>query len=614
MGGINPAGRISAHHAYRRLVIDALPQADAAATWRSLGALMGITDGRDPDPDQREQILAHTLVRRIESHLFDVDAVPLQRNFQLRSAADGDLEFVTRKRLLPEHLPEHWRLQDDPADPDRVHVRVPGALDVLLPDLRTSRVQAAGQLPTGFDPEKLYASRSHPRGLAMAVYAASDALRATGIDWDVLRNAVAPDEIAVYAGSGMAQLDPNGYGGMMQAHLVGKRVTSKQLPLGLPEMPADFVNAYVLGSVGSTGANIGACATYLYNLRQGVDDIRAGRRRIVFVGNAEAPVTPEVIEGYRTMGALAEDEALMRLDGRNDHADHRRACRPFSDNCGFTLAESAVFTVIVDDALAVELGAQIHGAVPEVFVNADGYKKSIPGPGIGNYLTVAKAMGLARSLLGDEGLRHRTYMHAHGTGTPQNRVTESHIMSALAGTFGIERWVMAAIKSYVGHSLGPAGGDQLISALGSFAYGWIPGIRTIDHVADDVHRDGLEFPLDHVEVGRDGLDAAFLNSKGFGGNNATGLILSPQVTRRMLERRHGRDAMARWAARQEAVQAAAEDYDIRMTRGEYAPIYRFGEGVLDGPDLQIDAREIRIPGFAQAVRLDGLNPFSDMVD
>ena len=62
---------------------------------------------------------------------------------------------------------------------------------------------------------------------------------------------------------------------MMQSALMGKRVTSKQLPLGLCEMPADFINAYVLGSLGATGATIGACATFLYNLRQGVEDIRA---------------------------------------------------------------------------------------------------------------------------------------------------------------------------------------------------------------------------------------------------------------------------------------------------------------------------------------------------
>ena len=56
------------------------------------------------------------------------------------------------------------------------------------------------------------------------------------------------------------------------------------------------------------------------------------------------------------MGALAEDEALMALDGRTDHPDYRRACRPFSDNCGFTVAEGAVYAVLMDDELAVQLG------------------------------------------------------------------------------------------------------------------------------------------------------------------------------------------------------------------------------------------------------------------
>ena len=39
-------------------------------------------------------------------------------------------------------------------------------------------------------------------------------------------------------------------------------------------MTADFVNAYVIGGVGATGANVGACATS-YNLRQGMEDIRS---------------------------------------------------------------------------------------------------------------------------------------------------------------------------------------------------------------------------------------------------------------------------------------------------------------------------------------------------
>ena len=127
--------------------------------------------------------------------------------------------------------------------------------------------------------------------------------------------------------------------------------------------------------------------------------------------------------------------------------------------------------VLFDDALAMELGATIFGAATDVFVNADGYKKSIPGPGIGNYVTVGKAMGVIRSILGEEALRNRTYMQAHGTSTPQNRVTESHIFNELASSFGINKWPVGAIKAYIGHSLACASADQLIGSLGVWQEG-----------------------------------------------------------------------------------------------------------------------------------------------
>src|SRR5690606_16787980 len=83
---------------------------------------------------------------------------------------------------------------------------------------------------------------------------------------------------------------------------------------------------------------------------------------------------------------------LRDLDGlgRDDTPDFRRASRPFGENGGFTIAESAQFIVLTDDALALELGLSIYGSVGDVFINADGYKKSISNPGIGNYLPWAK--------------------------------------------------------------------------------------------------------------------------------------------------------------------------------------------------------------------------------
>ena len=606
IGGINPAGRVSFHHAFRRIVIDAISAADADDTYASLAALMRLND--DPaDPSTREYIRDNTLIRRIS--LFDPTDVVRHRQATVSATDERGVRFVVAKRNLPERIPSNWRVEA--LDNRRVAIWAGEEASVLFPEHTTSRVTSAGQVPTGFEPGRLYPSRSHPRGMELAVFGASDAVHSMGIDWNELRARVRPDAFAVYAGSAMGQLDDNSNAGLMQAPLKGRRVTSKQVAFGLPEMAADFVSAYTVGNVGAIGGVIGACATFLYNLNLAVEGIRAGRLRVALVGGAEAPIVPEIIEGYRVMGALAEDEALMALDG-SDTVDNRRACRPFGNNCGFTVAEAAVYAVVCDDALALELGANIHCGAPAIYINADGFKKSISSPGVGNYVTMAKAMSMARAILGEDSLRRRTFVHAHGTGTPQNRVTESRILDELAGVFGIENWPVAAVKSVLGHSMAPASGDQLACALGTWAYGRVPGITTIDAIADDVSHDHLRLETDHFELPGDDIDAIFVNSKGFGGNNATGLFLSSAVTRRMLEKKHGARAMATHAERNAAVRERALEYDAAMTRGETDVLYGFGEGVIDGDDLGLSETELRVPGYAQPIPLDAENPFPDM--
>lgn len=602
-GGINPAGRSSAHHGYRRMVIDKLSVSDAADTYQALTALM------NQDSVDESFIRNHTLVRKLESNLFDPTAIRVNKAATLGGDA---LSFSVKKNQLPAMLPESWQVTE--AGNGQVNVVCSEPVDVLFPDQRVSKVKSGGQLPTGFDPGSLYQSRNHPRGLQLTVYGASDALNSLGIDWDTVRQKVPADQISVYAGSAMGQLDFNGAGGMLQSSLLGRRVSSKNCPLSLAEMTADFVNAYILGSLGATGANIGACATFLYNLRQGIQDIRSGKFRAVMVGASEAPITPEVIEGYRTMGALAEDASLNKIDGlpEDGPANNARACRPFAENCGFTLAEASQFVILFDDDLALELGASIYGSVADVFINADGFKKSIPGPGIGNYVTMGKSMGVVRSILGEEALKSRTYVQAHGTGTPQNRVTESHIFNELAKSFGMEKWPIAAIKAYLGHSLAAASGDQIVSSLGAWAHGIIPGIDTIDEIAADVHQSNLDFLIEHREFEPTAMDATFINSKGFGGNNATAAILSPHATRSMLEKKHGKGALAAHTKANESVLEKSAAYDAAMRAGENHSIYNFGVGVIEGEALSITDSEISIPGHDNAITLHVDNPYEDM--
>ena len=626
MGGVNPAGRTSGHQAFRRTVLDTLPDDDQARTLLGLAAMMrlasvGEDDGwRDAEGNAldaaeivartRQQVLDHTLIRRIEDPRFNDEGLPANRRANLTLAAP--LTFRIRRRQLPEALSPTWQVRE--LDRQTLEVTVPaGEMEVMLPERRPAQVRAAGQLPSGFEPSTLYRSVHHPRGLSMAIFAASDCLGDSGLEWDRLRDRLDPDEVAVYAGNSIGQLDDEGWGGLLKSFVSGNRATSKQMPLGYGQMPADFLNAYVLGSVGGTGAALGACASFLYNLRLGVDDIQAGRRRVVMVGTADAPVTPEIIEGFRAMGALADDDSLKALDALSllTDADYQRACRPFARNCGFTIAESSQFVMLMDDSLAMEVGAEILGSVPGVFVNADGWKRSISAPGIGNYITLAKAASLVREILGEEALRQRTFLHAHGTSTPKNRTTESHVFDLVARAYGIDAWPVVAVKAFVGHSQGSAAGDQVASALGSFAHGLLPGIPTLDAVADDVHGERLRLSREAQPFK---ADAAFINAKGFGGNNATGVVLSPAVTERLLVARHGETAVAAWQARREATREAAGGYHDQADRGRFAARYRFGEGVLEGPELTMSDAELQIPGYARPVSLAVDNPYGRLSD
>ncbi len=574
MGGINAAGRSALHFGYQRLVIDALAESARQETLTSLARLTGQT------PDAQ---LANTLIR----------ALPAEHRLHAAISGTSDIPVTLEMRNmdLPDPLPAGWQVS--PIDKRRCQVTLPAGLNLRVPHDGPRRVSAAGQLPDGFDPGALYASRNHPRALQMAIFGISDALGDLGMDWATVAGKVRPDQVAVYASNAMSQLDDNGLGGVMRFPPNGQRITSKQVPLGLGEMTADFLNAYVLHSVGTTGGMLGACATFLYNLEKGVQAIRSGKCRVAIVGTSEAPLVAEIMEGYRAMGALAEDQDLAALDGASQ-ADVRRACRPFSANCGFTMAESAQFTVLMDDTLALELGADILGAVPDVFIHADGAKKSISAPGVGNYLTMGKAAALTRQLIGERGLQQHSFVHAHGTGTPQNRVTESVILDRTAAAFGIENWPIVGIKSYVGHSLGSAGGDQLAATLGSFAHGILPGIRTIDHIADDVHRQHLNFCLEHQQ--QDDLQASLINSKGFGGNNATAVALSGSVTETMLRQRHGNKAMSAWQSARDTTLASKAAYRHHCLTEAPAPVYKFNEGVMGDEQVSLTRDAVQLAG------------------
>ena len=617
-GGFNAAGRSSSHQAFRRMVLESLPINEQHDTIAGLACLMGLVSSQGEIyvdlngteltlaaafEQYRDLVIEGTLVRRVEH--FDSSNLPGHRKIDFSEQQSA--VFTMAKRDLPKELPNDWQTSD--LGDGRVEIITSGVDKHLVTVPYELAAKAAGQLPTGFDLTKHYNARFHPRGLQMALLGASDAIHSMGIPWEKVAAQVRPDEIGVYSSSVFGQVDDQGMGGLFQARLKGERTTAKQVALGLNSMPADFVNAYVLGSVGHTEATTGACASFLYSMQAAVRDLRSGRRRIAVVGNVEAPITPEIMEGFSNMGALGSDENLCKIDGTT-MADWRRASRPFGENCGFTLSEATQYIVLMDDLLAIELGADVHGAVPEVFINADGIKKSISSPGVGNYISFSKAVAAAVGIVGIETVQERSFVHAHGSSTPANRVTESELISRVADAFDINDWPVTAVKSYVGHSIAAAGGDQLMSALGTFKYGIIPGIKTVTALAEDVYQKRLNFALnDNISTMK--MEVAFINSKGFGGNNASAILLSADKTNEMLLKRYG-DRFMDYIDPRETTRKSAADYAFQADRGNLAVIYRFGEELIDEQAVVITTTGMSIPGCSREIEFNTVNVWQDM--
>ena len=622
MGGINASGRTSFHQGFRRIVIDKLNAQARQETFVGLASLMKLVTNQNGslvdakgnailateiEAKLGKKILAGTLIRKIEKNHFDPDATHWHQKMNI-SPIDKNITFELRAKELPQPVPNSWLVTD--LGDKRVSVKIPEQLTITHDSYRDNPIKAAGQFPTGFEPGKLYNSRYQPRGLQATIFAATDAIRSTGLEWDAILDKISPDEVGTYSASIAGQMQDEGFGGLIKSRLAGSRVSTKQLALGLNTMSTDFINAYVTGNVGTTFTSSGACATFLYNLRAAVHDMAAGRTRVAIVGSSEAAITPEMIEGFGNMSALANEEGLKRLDG-TDTADHRRTSRPFGKNCGFTMGEGAQFVVLMDDALALEMGAKVLGSVADVFINADGYKKSITAPGPGNYITMAKSVALAEQVLGKEALQERSFILAHGSSTPQNRVTESLIYHKVAECFNIKNWPVAAPKAYVGHTLGPASGDQMAMALGIFSDNIMPGITTIDEVAEDVHNEHLNIATEHWYC--PDMDIAFINSKGFGGNNATATVFSPKVSLAMMAKRYNAETMATYQQKLVAVEQAQQVYRDNANKGQFDLIYKFGEGLINEANIELTSDSLTFAEFKNSIALPNKNPFEDMV-
>ena len=234
-----------------------------------------------------------------------------------------------------------------------------------------------------------------------------------------------------------------------------------------------------------------ACSSSANTIMTGADMIKSGRADIVIAGGTEC-LSRYHVNGFNT---------LMILD--------RAVCRPFDrDRSGINLGEGAGYL-----ALESPESAQRRGVAPIAKISGyrnvcDAYHPTASSPdGLGPYLAMKGA-------LEDAGLAPEEidYINAHGTGTPNNDLTEGLAVMKL---FGEQPPPLSSIKAYTGHTTSAAGSFEAVVSLLALTHNFLPvnlnfQNRIEEHSFVPVTDPTPSRPLKYV----------LSNSFGFGGNDS----------------------------------------------------------------------------------------------
>jgi len=124
-----------------------------------------------------------------------------------------------------------------------------------------------------------------------------------------------------------------------------------------------------------------------------------------------------------------------------------------------------------------------------------------------------------RHALEQSGLAHHDigYINAHGTSTPQGDVIETR---AVKTVFGNDAPPVSSTKSMTGHLLGGAGAVEAVVCALVLERDLLPPTINLDEPDPECDLDYVANTARHARV-----DAVMSNSFGFGGHNATLIIV-----------------------------------------------------------------------------------------
>ena len=220
-------------------------------------------------------------------------------------------------------------------------------------------------------------------------------------------------------------------------------------------------------------------------------------------------------EGEADIVVAGGTEALsvFHLNGFNSLMilDHEQ-CRPFDANrAGLNLGEGAAFLVMETESGANRRAVEPHAYLVGYGNACDAFHQTASSDnGEGAYLAMKEALTIAG--LASQDIQ---YVNAHGTGTPNNDLSES---VALKRIFGDQMPLVSSTKSFTGHTTSASGSIEAVICILALTHQFVPANLGWSQAAEDVI-----VPTMGEESCQ--LQNVVCNSFGLGGND-TSLVFS----------------------------------------------------------------------------------------
>ena len=237
-----------------------------------------------------------------------------------------------------------------------------------------------------------------------------------------------------------------------------------------------------------------ACSSAANALILGAEMLKTGEADIVVAGGTEA-LSVFHLNGFNS---------LMILD--------KEHCRPFDETrAGLNLGEGAAYVVLESEEHARQRQASVLAYLTGYGNACDAFHQTASSEnGEGAYLAMQQALTMA-----DLKPTDIDYVNAHGTGTPNNDLSES---VALRRVFGSQMPPVSSTKGFTGHTTSASGSIETVICLLAMHHGFLPANL------------GWDQPMADGIVPTQGEDSHALrhvlcNSFGFGGNDSS-LLLS----------------------------------------------------------------------------------------